>query len=109
MRKKWRVLVLMHESLVPPDELDGYTEQQIDAFRTEYDVMAFLENAGHEVRALGLYDKLSELRKTVRDWKPHIAFNLLQEFQGIGAYDQYIVAYLELLRQPYTGCNPRGM
>ena len=42
MRKKWRVLVLMHESLVPPDELDGYTEQQIDAFRTEYDVMAFL-------------------------------------------------------------------
>ena len=109
MRKKWRVLVLMHESLVPPDELEGYTEQQIDAFRTEYDVMAFLENAGHEVRALGLYDKLSELRKTVRDWKPHIAFNLLQEFQGIGAYDQYIVAYLELLRQPYTGCNPRGM
>ena len=50
MRKKWRVLVLMHESLVPPDELDGYTEQQIDAFRTEDDVMAFLENAGHEVR-----------------------------------------------------------
>ena len=59
MRKKWRVLVLMHESLVPPDDLDGYTEQQIDAFRTEYDVMTFLENAGHEVRALGLYDKLS--------------------------------------------------
>lgn len=109
MRKKWRVLVLMHESLVPPDDLDGYTEQQIDAFRTEYDVMTFLENAGHEVRALGLYDKLSELRQTVRDWKPHIAFNLLQEFQGIGAYDQYIVAYLELMRQPYTGCNPRGM
>ena len=24
-------------------------------------------------------------------------------------YDQHVVAYLELLRQPYTGCNPRGL
>jgi D-alanine-D-alanine ligase len=24
-------------------------------------------------------------------------------------YDQYVVAFLELMRQPYTGCNPRGM
>jgi hypothetical protein len=24
-------------------------------------------------------------------------------------YDQHVVAYLELLRQAYTGCNPRGM
>jgi D-alanine-D-alanine ligase len=34
---------------------------------------------------------------------------LLDEFDGIISYDHYIVAYLELLRQRYTGCNPRGM
>ena len=31
------------------------------------------------------------------------------EFDGIVTYDQHVVAFLELLRQPYTGCNPRGL
>ena len=34
---------------------------------------------------------------------------MLEEFGGIVTYDQHVVAYLELLRQSYTGCNPRGM
>jgi D-alanine-D-alanine ligase len=109
MSKSLRVLVLMHKTLVPPDSVEGLTEQQIDEFRTEYDVMRTLRAAGHEVRALGLHDKLADLRDAITEWKPDIAFNLLQEFQGIVTYDQYIVAYLELMRQPYTGCNPRGM
>jgi D-alanine-D-alanine ligase len=54
-------------------------------------------------------DNLAELRSIVADWKPDIAFNLLEEFQGIVTYDQYVVAFLELMRLPYTGCNPRGM
>jgi D-alanine-D-alanine ligase len=107
--KPLRVLVLMHESLVPPASLKGYSDKQIDEFRTEYDVMAALEKAGHTVRALGLGDNLAELRATVTDWKPDVAFNLLEEFQGIVTYDQYVVAFLELMKLPYTGCNPRGM
>jgi D-alanine-D-alanine ligase len=107
--KPLRVLVLMHESLVPPASLKGYTDKEIDEFRTEYDVTACLEKAGHTVRALGLGDNLSELRTTIMEWKPDIAFNLLEEFQGIVTYDQHVVAFLELMRQPYTGCNPRGM
>lgn len=107
--KKLRVLMLTHESLVPPASLAGYTEQQISEFRTEYDVMTVLGRAGHEVRALGLYDNLADLRAAIAEWQPDIVFNLLQEFQGIVTYDQHIVAYLELMRQPYTGCNPRGM
>ena len=54
-------------------------------------------------------DNLADLRSAITDWKPDIAFNLLEEFQGIVTYDQYVVAFLELMRQPYTGCNPRGM
>jgi D-alanine-D-alanine ligase len=107
--KKLRILVLMHESLVPPDDISGYTEKEIDEFKTEYDVMAFLENAGHGVRALGLGDDLSELRIAISEWRPDIAFNLLEEFQGIVTYDQHVVGFLELMKQPYTGCNPRGM
>jgi len=107
--KPLRVLVLMHESLVPPASLKGYTVKEIDEFRTEYDVTDVLEKTGHTVQALGLGDNLSDLRTAITDWKPDIAFNLLEEFQGIVTYDQHVVAFLELMRQPYTGCNPRGM
>jgi D-alanine-D-alanine ligase len=107
--KSLRILVLMHESLVPPEDLRGYSAKQVDEFKTEYDVVQALRKAGHEVRPLGIYDKLAELRTTIGDWKPDIVFNLLEEFDGIAAYDQHVVAYLELLRQPYTGCNPRGL
>lgn len=107
--KPSRVLVLMHESLVPPASLEGLSDKQIDEFRAEYDVTATLEKAGHEVKKLGLGDNLSELRSIVTDWKPDVAFNLLEEFQGIVTYDQYVVAFLELMKLPYTGCNPRGM
>ncbi len=39
----------------------------------------------------------------ITEWKPEIVFNLLEEFDGIVTYDQHVVAFLELLRQPYTG------
>src|SRR6202000_3339244 len=57
----------------------------------------------------GLSDSLSELRRAIVDWKPDLVFNLLEEFGGVVTYDQHVVAFLELLHQPYTGCNPRGM
>ncbi len=109
MKKPQRVLVLVHETLVPPEDTRGYTAQEIDEWRTEYDVSTSLRAMGHETRVLGLGDNLAELRSTIMDWKPDIAFNLLEEFQGIVTYDQYVVAFLELMRLPYTGCNPRGM
>jgi D-alanine-D-alanine ligase len=108
-KKPMRVLVLAHETLVPPDSIAGYTDQEIDEWRTEYDVTASLRGLGHEVKVLGMGDNLAELRSTIMEWKPDVAFNLLEEFQGIVTYDQYVVAFLELMRLPYTGCNPRGM
>ena len=107
--RKVRALVLVHSTLVPPDSLKGSTEKEIDEWRTEYDVISHLKAEGHEVRPLGLSDSLSELRRAIIDWKPHIVFNLLEEFDGIVTYDQHVVAFLELMHQPYTGCNPRGM
>jgi D-alanine-D-alanine ligase len=104
-----RALVLVHSTLVPPESLEGASEKEIDEWRTEYDVITQLRAAGHEVMVLGLSDSLSELRRAIRDWKPDIVFNLLEEFDGIVTYDQHVVAFLELMRQPYTGCNPRGM
>ncbi len=104
-----RVLMVVHSSLVPPESLEGYTERQIDEWRTEYDVVSTLRQAGHGIQVLGVLDSLTELRAALMDSPPDIVFNLLEEFNGIVTYDQHVVAFLELMRQPYTGCNPRGL
>jgi D-alanine-D-alanine ligase len=107
--KKLRTLVVVHSSLVPPESLDGFTEKEIDEWRTEYDVVSSLRADGHEVQTLGVLDSLTELRSALIEWKPEVVFNLLEEFNGIVTYDQHVVAFLELMRAPYTGCNPRGL
>ena len=107
--KKLRVLVLMHESLVPPDSLEGHSEEEILEWKTEFDVVSTLREIGHEVLPLGVYDDLGDLRRATEDFRPHIWFNLLEEFHGIGVYDHHVVSYLELMKQHYTGCNPRGL
>lgn len=107
--KKLRVLVLMHEDLIPPETLEGCNDEEVGKWKMEFDVLAGLRELGHAVRPLGMSDDLGVVRKAMHDWKPHIAFNLLEEFHGVALYDQYVVSYLELMRQPYSGCNPRGM
>ena len=107
--KKLRAIVLMHETLVPPDSMDGYTEEEILDWKTEFDVVNTLKDLGHDVLPLGVSDDLGVLRRSIVDWKPHIAFNLLEEFHGVGVYDTHVVSYLELMKQHYTGCNPRGL
>lgn len=104
-----RVLVLMHEDLVPPDSIDGLSDKEMAPWKTEYDVVAGLHNIGHEVRPLGVRSDLGVIRDAIETWKPQVCFNLLEEFHGIALYDQHVVSFLELMQQPYTGCNPRGL
>ena len=63
--KKLRALVVVHSSLVPPDSLEGFSEKEIDEWRTEYDVISTLRAAGHQVQTLGVLDSLTELRSAL--------------------------------------------
>lgn len=107
--KKRRILLLMHEELVPPEERSKLTPQEKHSTAQEWDVLRTLRKNGHEVVPLGISDELAPIRQALFEIKPHIAFNLLTHFHGIGAYDAHVASYLELLRCPYTGCNPRGL
>ena len=107
--KKMRVLALVREGLVPPDSIEGLDDKDIAEWKVEYDVVTTLRDLGHEVRPIGVFDDLAPIRNQIQQWQPHIVFMLLEEFHGVGTYDQAIVSYLELMRQPYTGCNPRGL
>lgn len=103
------MLVLVHPTLVPPDSPSGLSEEQLRAVKTEYHVVETLRSLGHDVKVLGVQHELQPIRESVEEWQPHIVFNLLEEFHSLTEFDQHVVSYLELLRVPYTGCNPRGM
>ena len=98
----------MHDYLVPPDDVTG-VDTATAQWRTEYNVLTAIKELGHDVKVLGVKDDLGSIRQANEEFKPHIAFNLLEAFHEIGTFDQNVVSYLELLRLPYTGCNPRGM
>ncbi len=107
--RRLRILVLMHEDLVPPESPEGVSEKRLSECKTEFDVVDTLKNVGHDVRPLGVSSDLSVIRETIGEFKPQVCYNLLEEFHDVSLYDQHVVSYLELLRQPYTGCNPRGL
>jgi D-alanine-D-alanine ligase len=105
---KLRVLGLMDERLVPPQDARDVDLTTVE-WKTEYDVARTLRSLGHEVQALGVRSDLGVIREAIDGYKPHVVFNLLEDFHDIPIYDQNLVSYLELLRVPYTGCNPRGL
>ena len=107
--KRRRIIVLVHQSLIPPDDISKLSPAEIAPFKTEFDVREGLSWLGHEVLVIGLSDELAPLRTAIEEFKPHVVFNLLEEFDGEAIFDAHVVGYLELQRTPYTGCNPRGL
>jgi D-alanine-D-alanine ligase len=106
--KRLRVLALMDERLVPPEDVRGIDLETAD-WRMEYDVIRTLRALRHEVHTLGVGSDLAVIRRAVDEHRPHIVFNLMEDVHDVPIYDQNLVSYLELLRVPYTGCNPRGL
>jgi D-alanine-D-alanine ligase len=105
--KKYRVLVLVHKDLVPRE--DVAPSEVNPEWRMEWDVVTTLRKRGHELQVIGVHDDLTPIRQTIEGFKPTIVFNMMEAFADIGVFDQNVVSYLELLRVPYTGCNPRGL
>ncbi len=107
--KRLRVVVLAHESLVPPEGAEKLPEAERADFQTELDVIRALRGLGHEVQVVGLSDELVPLRNALAWFDPHVVFNLLEEFREQAIYDAHVVGFMELRGAAYTGCNPRGL
>src|SRR5688500_10318035 len=105
-RKKLRVLAIVHPDLIPPEDAK---RDDAAPWKMEYDVIHTLRKLDHEVLAVGVGDELGVIRNAVFDFKPHIVFNLVEGFDEVVTFDFTIVAYLELLKVKYTGCNSRGL
>ena len=106
--RKLRVLMLVDEDLVPPEDCEG-RDCTCEPWKTEYDILVTLREMGHDVRVLGVVRDLDAITEAYREWRPHIAFNMLEDVYGVIPYDYNMVAFLELLGLAYTGCNPFGL
>ena len=104
-----RVLVLLHSDLIPPDECSDSSQLETADWKTEFQVVQALRQLKHQVFILGVKSELGEIRRALYECKPHIVFNLLEEFAGEAIFDQHVVSYLEMMKVKYTGCNPRGL
>lgn len=105
-----KILMLVHSDLIPQEVAEPKKVQWDKIpWATEYEVHRALVKAGHQVKVLGVKDDLKAIREAIQEFKPSIAFNLLEEFKGEAVFDQNVVSHLELLGLPYTGCNPKGM
>ena len=93
--KPIRVLVLVDAAYVPPESTEGLTEKDVAACKTEQDVVVGIKNLGHEARVLGVASELGPIRELIQDWKPHVVFNLLEEFRGQGYGKKMVQAALE--------------
>jgi D-alanine-D-alanine ligase len=107
--KKLRVMMLAHTYLIPPEDVTDREDPRVKDCKTEFDIRQALLKLGHEFKAIGIDDEVKPIQTTIQEWQPDIAFNMMEAFADIGAFDYYIAAYLEMLKMPYTGCNPRGL
>ena len=108
-QNKLRILVLTDESLVPVRPRAELKGRDKELRKTEYDIMSALKRLGHEASCVGLGEDLTVLARALRKQKPHVTFNLVEEQEGLPYFDQHVTGYLELRKQKYTGCNPRGL
>ena len=105
----YRVLVLVDREFQMPEDIDQVDQKWLIDWKTEYDVITALEELGHEIQIMGGVTELGILREGLSSWKPHIVFNLLEEFFGQNFYVPYLLGFFELIRQPFTGCSPSSM
>lgn len=104
-----RILALVDKGLTPPDEIASDSEKEDSPWRMEYDVLSTLRKLKHSVDCVEIFDDITVMRQAIQDKQPHVVFNMFEQFDGNALFDQHLTSYLELLKVPYTGCNPRGL
>lgn len=77
--------------------------------KCEREVAEALRGLGHEVRVLGIHDRIEPLIDEVREHPPEIVFNLAEAFREDREHEASIAGLLEMLGVAYTGCRPGSL
>lgn len=107
MGRQLKITVLVDEAVVPAD--DPRFERTYEAPITEYHVIGALRTLGSNVSALGVGHDIAAIVSTLTEDKPHMVFNLTEQFGGDRKLDKNIAAVLEMLNIPFTGTGSTGL
>jgi len=109
MAKKQKILVLFDS--IEPTTLDQDLSEKLktDDWKTQANVLAALQELGHTVEYLAIFDDLNLLRQKCDQFAPDLIFNLADQFKNNRSFDQNIASFLELHDIPFTGCGSSGL
>ena len=108
-RKRHKVLVLFDTAGTPPADQDFTKELKTDDWAAEAHVIAALQQLGHEVRTIGVWDEPGMIIDEIKANPPDVVFNLTEHFNEVSAYDRNVAGLLEMMGVPYTGSSPTGL
>lgn len=109
MKKKLKVLALFNVVGSTSIDLDLSAELKTEDWKTEANVLTALQELGHTIEYLAIYDDLDLLRQKLALFEPDIIFNLADEFRNNRAFDQNLVSFFELQGWKFTGCGSTGL
>lgn len=108
-KKRHKVLVLFDTAGTPPPDQDFTEQLKTDDWAAEAHVIAALNQLGHEVRTIGIWDEPRMIIDEIKSNPPDVVFNLTEHFNEVSSYDRNVAGLLEMMDVPYTGSSPTGL
>lgn len=109
MNQKLNILVIFDTAGTPPKNQDYTKEFKTEDWEAEANIVKVLNELGHTVRLLGVFDTISPILDEVKKDRPDIIFNLVEQFNNEPVFDRNVVGLFELLEIPYTGTGLAGL
>ncbi len=102
MRRRLKVLLLVHPYFRPDRKGKPRSNSERNVWRG-------LQRLGFNVQISAVQERMEDLERDLVRERPHIVFNLLEEFRNEAIFDFHPVSFLESKGVAYTGCNPQGL
>lgn len=65
-----------------------------------------LRSLGHQCAVMAVRDEIFQIIHWLKEYQPHVVFNLCESVYGNSCWEMNIPAMLDLFRIPYTGSSP---
>lgn len=104
MKQKLKVLIIF-DMPERPTSSDWAEHFRPEDWKNDQEIIKAVKKAGHEVRLLGIHDRIRPLITEIRRHPPDIVFNLLEVFNNDRKHESNMAGLLEMLNVRYTGSD----
>ncbi|MFC1501582.1 ATP-grasp domain-containing protein [Elusimicrobiota bacterium] len=106
---KLNVLLLFDGETPFPSKEELEEAKKSSDWNSEISVYEALKKLRHNVECFNFGTDINRIVNKIKEFSPHVIFNLVESSLGEYSYDRNVPAILELLQVQYTGCSPAGM